>query len=114
MHDSTQAEKLLDKVETQASAFPYVPIASVTADKGYDSKAIVARVEALGATPVIPQLSTRKHPRPVDWAQYKNRNIVERFFARLKQFRRIATRYDKLAERFASFIYLAAAYVWLV
>ena len=62
---------------------------------------------------MIPQLSNRKEPRPVDWAQYKKRNLVERFFARLKQFRRVATRYDKLAERFRSFIELAAAYVWM-
>jgi transposase len=71
-------------------------------------------IETLEAKPVIPQLSNRKEPRDVDWAQYKNRNLVERFFARLKQFRRVATRYDKLAARFASFIELAAAYIWLV
>ena len=44
---------------------------------------------------------------------YKNRNLVERFFCRIKQFRRIATRYDKLAQRFASFVALAAAVIWL-
>ena len=109
VHDSTQAEALLDEVAGQAN----LHINTVTADKGYDSKAIVACVKAIGAEPVIPQLSNRKEPRSVDWAQYKHRNIVERFFARLKQFRRIATRYDKLAARFASFIHLAAAYVWL-
>jgi transposase len=112
VNDCTQAGDLLDKVEAHAGA-QAAQIASVTADKGYDSKAIVGRVETLGATPVIPQLSSRNDPRPVDWAQYKNRNIVERFFARVKQFRRIATRYDKLVTRFASFIHLAAAYVWL-
>jgi len=85
----------------------------VTADKGYDSSAVVERVGKLGATAVIPQLSNRKTPREVDWAQYKNRNLVERFFCRLKQFRRIATRYDKLAARFSSFIALAAACIWL-
>lgn len=109
MNDCTQAQALLDEIETQGSG----KIGSVTADKAYDSAAIVERVEALGAEPVIPQLATRKTPRKVDWDQYKNRNIVERFFARLKQFRRIATRYDKLAMRFASFVHLAAAYLWL-
>ena len=108
IHDSTEAQALLDKVAGQADG----QIATVTADKGYDSAAIVAKIEALGAKAVIPQLSNRKTPRSVDWAQYKNRNIVERFFARLKQFRRIA-RYEKLAARFASFIHLAAAIVWL-
>lgn len=109
VNDSTQAEGLLDAVAEHARG----QIATVTADKGYDAAAIVAHIEALGAQPVIPQLSNRKSVRLVDWAQYKSRNLVERFFARLKQFRRIATRYDKLAERFASFIHLAAAYVWL-
>jgi transposase len=122
VHDSTQAEELLDRLGAQAQTLADAAITSVTADKGYDSKAIVARVESLGATAVIPQLCNRKDPRPVDWAQYKNRNLVERFFARLKQFRRIATRYDKLAARFTSLgppphgaphLHLAAVYVWL-
>lgn len=112
IHDSTEAEALLDEASKLASAADD-KIAIVTADKGYDSAAIVAFIESLGATAVIPQLSNRKTPRPVDWAQYKNRNIVERFFARLKQFRRAATRYDKLAARFLSFIHLAAAIIWL-
>lgn len=116
VHDSTQAIELIDRVETLASIQTDAPITSAlrasaprSADKGYDAKAIVARVEALGALragathpAVIPQLCNRKEPRPVDWAQYKNRNLVERFFARLKQFRRIATRYDKLVARFTS------------
>jgi len=109
VNDITQGKVLLDEVASQAAG----QIHSVTADKGYDSGAFVAEIVALGAEPVIPQLSNRKNPRPVDWAQYKNRNLVERVFARLKQFRRIATRYEKLTQRFASFIHLAAAYVWL-
>lgn len=109
MHDSTQAQALLDEAASRADG----PIATVTADKAYDSAAIAACIEALGAQSVIPQLGNRKNQRPVDWAQYKNRNLVERFFARLKQFRRVATRYDKLAARFASFVQLAAAYIWL-
>jgi transposase len=113
VHDSTQAIELIDRVEILASKQADGSITSVTADKGYDAKAIVARVEEIGAAAVIPQLCNRKEPRPVDWAQYKNRNLLERFFARLKQFRRIATRYDKLVARFTSFLYLAAAYVWL-
>jgi transposase len=110
IHDSTEAQSLIDR----AAGLSDDRILTVTADKGYDSASVVAHIEALGASAVIPQLSTRKVQRPVDWAQYKNRNLVERFFARLKQFRRVATRYDKLAERFASFISLAAAYIWLV
>jgi transposase len=109
-HDSKQAQPLLDAVAEQAGA---QQVATVTADKAYDSAAIVTGIEAMGAQAVIPQLANRKEPRPVDWAQYKNRNLVERFFARLKQYRRVATRYDKLASRFMSFLHLAAAYVWL-
>jgi transposase len=109
VNDITQGPALVDEVVGRAAG----QIGSVTADKGYDSSAFVAQIEATGAKAVVPQLGTRKDQRPVDWAQYKNRNLVERFFARLKQFRRIATRYDKLAARFISFIHLAAAYIWL-
>lgn len=109
VHDSVQAQPLLEATASRAD----IQIDSVTADRAYDSKAIVACVEALGAKAVIPPLSTRRAPREVDWAQYKNRNLIERFFARLKQFRRVATRYDKLDARFASFICLAAAFIWL-
>jgi len=105
-----QALPLLREIATRTQG---EPIGSVTADKGYDAASIVAFIESLDATAVIPQLSSRKEPRPVDWAHYKNRNLVERFFCRLKQFRRIATRYDKLEARFASFLHLAAAYLWL-
>jgi len=109
VNDITQGPVLMCEVVTRADG----QVGSVTADKGYDSAAFVAQIEAAGAKAVVPQLATRKDPRPVDWAHYKNRNLVERFFARLKQFRRIATRYDKLAARFTSFIHLAAAYIWL-
>lgn len=112
MHDSVQAKAVLNEAGALAKAVDE-KIASVTADKAYDSAAIVEFIEDLGATAVIPPLSNRKNPRAVDWAQYKNRNLIERFFARLKQFRRAATRYDKLAARFLSLIHLAAAYIWL-
>ena len=111
VHDCTEAPTLLEAVAEVAADDP---IDTVTADKGYDSSAIVEQIGRLGARAVIPQLSNRKHPRKVDWAQYRNRNLVERFFCRLKQFRRIATRYDKLTARYSSFIALAAAYLWLV
>jgi transposase len=52
-------------------------------------------------------------PRIFDRHQYKHRNLIERFFCRLKQFRRIATRYDKLASRFSAFIALVASFIWL-
>jgi len=62
---------------------------------------------------VIPPRSNRLAPRDFDRHLYRARNLVERFFARLKHFRRIATRYDKLAKSSPSFIHLACAFIWL-
>lgn len=112
VHDVVEAETLVVKTAELATA-ANVKIDSITADKGYDSKAVVEVIEGLGARAVIPSLSNRKHPRAIDWSHYKNRNLVERFFARLKHFRRAATRYDKLAARFLSFLHLASALIWL-
>ena len=109
VHDSVKSDALLDAVATEAGGI----LKTVTADKAYDSRAFVEHVIALGALPVVPQLANRKTVRDVDWAHYKNRNLIERFFCRIKEFRRIATRYDKLAARFSAFIALAAAYIWL-
>ena len=86
---------------------------AVVADKGYDADHFVRRIEATGAEAVIPPRSNRLAPRTFDRHLYRARNLVERFFARLKHFRRIATRYDKLAKSFLSFIHLACAFVWL-
>ena len=84
----------------------------VLADRAYDSDALVRRIVEMGANPVIPSKSNRKSPRQLEKELYKNRNRVERLFNRLKQFRRIATRYDKLARRYAAFILVSAAVVW--
>lgn len=86
---------------------------SVSADKAYDSDAIIEHLAASNIQPVIPPRSNRRVQRAFDKHLYKNRNLVERFFCRIKQFRRIATRYDKLAQRFASFVAIAAAVIWL-
>lgn len=86
---------------------------SLSADKAYDSDAILEHLATNGIEAVIPPKSNRLIQRSYDKHLYKNRNLVERFFCRIKQFRRIATRYDKLAERFASFVALAAAVIWL-
>lgn len=86
---------------------------SIVADKGYDSDAFVEAITAQGAQAVIPPRSNRLNPRTFDRHLYKDRNLVERFFNRIKQFRRIATRYDKLAPSFLAFIHLACAFVWL-
>jgi transposase len=91
-----------------------IPTEAVIADKGYDSDELVATIEITGAEAIIPPRSNRNRPRKVDWHRYKARNLVERFFNRLKQFRRLATRYDKLAKHFSAFLHIACAYIWLL
>jgi transposase len=80
-------------------------------DKGYDSNAIRAKLQAHQITPVIPPKKNRKELIDYDKALYKLREKVERFFNRLKQFRRIATRYDKLGTTYLAFIHLVAAFL---
>ena len=70
-------------------------------------------ITAQGSQAVIPPRSNRLRPRSFDRHLYKNRNLIERFFCRIKPFRRIATRYDKLATSFLAFIHIACAFVWL-
>jgi transposase len=87
------------------------PVEAAVADKAYDSDAIRGALAARGIEAVIPSLACRKRPIPHDAATYKRRNEVERLFSKLKQFRRVATRYDKLAETFLAFIHLTAALI---
>lgn len=91
-----------------------IPTDAVVADKGYDSDVFVGTITRTGAQAVIPPRSNRNTPRDFDRNRYKARNLVERFFNRLKQFRRLATRYDKLSHRFNAFLHLACAYIWLL
>ncbi len=87
---------------------------SVIADKGYDSQAIRTQIEAKGATPVIPRRKNSKlGNQDLDRHLYKLRHLVENMFARLKHFRAVATRYDKLKRNFASMVALACCIVWL-
>ena len=81
---------MLDQIEPDA----------FLADKGYDSDALVATLNERGITPVIPSKANRREPRQTDFALYAERNLVERFFCKLKQYRAISTRYDKLANTF--------------
>ncbi len=101
--DITQAPSLIEGLRAQV----------VVGDKGYDADALVALINAAGAQAVIPPRSNRHQQRAYDRHIYKDRNLVERFFNRLKQFRRIATRYDKLANNFISLLNLVCAYIWL-
>lgn len=82
-------------------------------DKGYDSDNIRNDLNARGIEPVIPPRSNRKTPTDYDRAAYKRRNLIERCVNRLKQFRRIATRYEKTARAFLSMLCIAAARLWI-
>lgn len=84
----------------------------VLADKAYDSDAIRRLIEAQGAVPNIPSKINRRWKSCFSKTLYKGRNAVERMFCRLKDYRRIATRYDKLATNFLGAICLAAAVTW--
>lgn len=100
-------------IEQAAALIQDQPADFVVADKGYDSDALVETITAQGSQAVIPPRSNRLNPRSFDRHIYKSRNLIECFFGRIKQFRRIATRYDKLAKSFLSFVHLACAFVWL-
>jgi transposase len=102
-HDMSQAEALIRDL----------PADHVIADKGYDSSAFVATIEAAGAEAVIPPRSNRKEPRAYDAHLYRERNLVERLFGRLKECRRVATRYEKTARNYLAFCQLASIMVLL-
>lgn len=85
----------------------------VLADKAYDSNAIRALIAEMRAEAVIPCNPTRRRPIPYDFEAYKVRNVIERCFNKLKHFRRIATRFDRHAKHFLSFVQLAAAMLWM-
>jgi transposase len=88
---------------------PFVPANGVLhGDKGYDSDRIRRIVEARGSLPNIPPRKTRKWKNCFSPYLYKGRNVIERMFGRLKEFRRIATRYDRNARNFLSSLCLAA------
>ena len=80
---------------------------TVVGDTAYDTDSVLGMIEITGATAVIPWKSNRKSPRPLDRETDKTRNLVERFFGRIKEFRRVATRYDKTARNFLSAVRLA-------
>jgi transposase len=86
---------------------------AMLADKGYDGDDVRSRLLMKGILPIIPSKSNRKQSIECDFKRYKDRNRIERMFNRLKQFRRIATRYDKTAKSYLGFLYLAAAKLWL-
>ena len=82
------------------------------ADKGYDADHLCDRIVETGSEVVIPPKRNRTVKRPYDAELYKERNIIERFFNKLKQFRRVATRYDKLAVTYDAAVLIAAMVIW--
>ena len=100
-NDCTQAKTLLENFKPHE-------VGHVLADAGYDSDDIRKRVKQLKAKACIKPIKARKVKKRYDKVRYKNRNVVERFFNRLKRFRRAATRYEKKPTNFAGFIWLAA------
>lgn len=101
--DSPHLPALIAGVETDA----------VLADKGYDSDANREAIRAQGAEPCIPPRRNRTAVIGYDRHLYRERNGVERFFARIKQYRRVATRYDKKARNFLGFVWIASIAVML-
>jgi transposase len=101
--DSPHLPALIAGIETEA----------VLGDKGYDSDANRAAIRRRGARPCIPPRKNRVAPIAYDRHLYRERNAVERYFARVKQYRRVATRYDKKAANFLGFVWVASIAIML-
>jgi transposase len=104
-HDGRQFECLYDSLD------PDNVLEAAALDKGYDADRIRERLACDGIEPVIPPISSRSRKLPYDKERYRERNRIERFFNKLKQFRRIATRYDKLRKTFLAAVHLVAAFL---
>ena len=89
------------------------PARALVADRGYDAQAIINLVRSRGGCAHIPTQKDRKVQRSIDPAIYRQRNLVERYFCKLKHFRRVATRFDKLARNFLAAVLLASTRLWL-
>lgn len=93
---------------------PTLEAPTILADKGYDAdERVINPLRQAAKEIVIPPKRNRKEQRRYDKALYKARHLIENFFCRLKQYRAIATRYDKTARNFLAAVYLAAAVIWL-
>ena len=103
-HDLQGADALLPQMQAD----------TLLADKAFDAdECVIEPLRAAGKNPVIPPKSNRKVPRAFDKELYKARHLIENFYCKLKQYRAIATRYDKTARNFFAAIHLAAAVIWL-
>ena len=102
-----------DKTVAPAVLEGLTPGRDLVADRGYDARALVDLVESRGGRAHIPTCRDRKVQRSVDPDLYRQRNLIERFFNKLKHFRRIATRYDKTARNFLAAVLLASTRLWI-
>lgn len=103
-HDLAGADQLLPSMQAE----------TLIADKAFDAdERVLVPLAAAGKTAVIPSKANRRLPRDFDRDLYKARHLIENFFAKLKQFRAIATRYDKTARNFLAAIHLTAGLIWL-
>jgi transposase len=103
IHDLVCAEALIENVDPEA----------LISDKAYDADALIGRLTERQIIPVIPPKANRKTKRECDFALYRERNLIERFFNKIKHFRAIATRYDKLACNFLAAVQLVSAVILL-
>ena len=88
-------------------------IEAFLADRGYDADAIREEIAAAGVEAVIPAKANRRAPAPHNRAKYRWRNLIERLFNKLKNWRRVATRYDKTKESYLGFVALASIKLWI-
>jgi len=102
-HDLTCAQTLLEAADPRA----------LIGDKAYDADLLIEMLDRRAITPVIPPKENRKVKRDCDFALYRERNLAERFWNKIKHYRAIATRYDKLARNFLAAVHLVAAIVLL-
>ena len=102
-HDITQADELIDGIESDY----------VIADRGYDSQRLRERIVEMGATPVIPPRSNRTEPLQYDEHLYGERHLVECYINKMKHYRHIFSRFDKLAKMYLAFLHFVGTLIWL-
>jgi transposase len=107
-HDAPHLGRLVARTVARVG-----PVAQVVGDRGFDGGPPRRACRRHGAEPVIPAKRTARRPEPVDAVAYRERNRVERLFATLKEFRRVATRYDKLRSSFLGWVHLALGFIRL-
>lgn len=104
VHDVTMATQMLS----------HVAYTKVLADKGYDANAVVTQIESQSCQALIPTRRNRRERRDYDHDLFKSRYLVEQFFQKIKRCRRIATRYEKLAQTFLAMVILACILLWII